>query len=104
MLIHEEKRKEISESVLIDHLAPHLSTLQPLDFVKLVENYDESKLSLTGLIAYSLSQSENISLKCTSQISTTFFVIHKFNHQKEGWMGRPKVNPFRKVFQLLLGT
>ena len=51
LLIHEEKRKEISESVLIDHLAPHLSTLQPLDFVKLVENYDESKLSLTGLIA-----------------------------------------------------
>lgn len=51
LLIHEKKRKEISESVLIDHLAPHSSTLQPLDLVNLVENYDESKLSLTGLIA-----------------------------------------------------
>ena len=37
------KEKKISESVLMDHLVPHLSTLQPLDLVKLVENYDESK-------------------------------------------------------------
>ena len=41
------KEKKISESILIDHLVPHLSALQPLDLVKLVENYDESK-SLLG--------------------------------------------------------
>ena len=32
-----KEKKKISVSVLIDHLAPHLSTLQPLDFVKLVD-------------------------------------------------------------------
>ena len=36
------KEKKISESVLIDHLVPHLSMLQPLDLGKLEENYDES--------------------------------------------------------------
>ena len=37
------KKKKFSKSVLIDHLVSHISTLQPLDLVKLVENYDESK-------------------------------------------------------------